>query len=237
MLKQIDFPNITIKMTIPTAISLMVLGGRKPSSEWLSSVSFYDDIWAVDRGLYYCTESGLIPDKLIGDGDSSDEDMWQDAKEKGVSIYKFNREKDYTDFQLSLNLFAEENYGKSLFLTGAMGGRFDHLWSVIISFLYFSKKYVPVGIADDREGIVFLKDNDALQIEFKEKPLALSLISFSERCDGVFVDGVKWPLTSETLNYSNPYSISNEVCENKTVNIKLEKGLLGVYWVRREFAQ
>ena len=234
MQKELILPNVKIELPCFGDVSLMLLGGRKPSVKWLSALVFYKELLAVDRGLDSCLACGRFPDKLIGDGDSADSMLWEEAVKSGVPIYKFQREKDATDFQLALDIFSRECTGKSLFLSGAFGGRFDHLWSVIISFLNRSNKYQPLGMADEKEGMIFLKDEAETTISFEKKPLAISLISFSNKCEGVSIDGVKWPLTNVLLEYANPYSISNEVFDSGTVSVKIKKGLLGVYWVQNE---
>ena len=232
MRNQLELPNMKIEISLMDEIDLMVLGGREPSIKWLNSLSFYDELWAVDRGLHPCLASGLLPHKIIGDKDSADINLWQRAVDSGAVEYKFPREKDATDFQLALDIFSKETAVKGLFLTGALGGRFDHLWSVILSFLYYSDKYRPVGLADENEGMIFLMNDDRAKITFRNKPLALSLISFSETCQGVFIDGVNWPLSDAVLEYRKPYSISNEVSENSSVEVKLAKGLLAIYWAQ-----
>lgn len=234
MQKELNLPNVRIELPYFGDISLMLLGGRKPSADWLTALNFYNELLAVDRGLDSCLACGRLPNKLIGDGDSANTVLWQEAIESGVPVYKFQREKDATDFQLALDIFIRESTNKSLFLSGAFGGRFDHLWSVVISFLNRSSKYQPLGMADEKEGMIFLKNESKAKIFFKKKPLAVSLISFSKQCEGVFIEGVKWPLSNMSLEYANPYSISNEVCDEGTISVKISKGLLALYWVQNE---
>ncbi|MEG1501917.1 MAG: thiamine diphosphokinase [Synergistaceae bacterium] len=230
-MKKISIQNVEIEFLCDVNVDLMVLGGRVPSCEWLRSIDFYNKIWAVDKGIDICSLANIKADFLIGDGDSADCKNWNDAKNYGAKVYSYPVEKDLTDFQLALDLYDSEQNELStdnkLFLTGAWGGRFDHLWSLFISAL--NSHRIPIGIADERETIIFLNGESSLHLAFDKKPLSFSLISFSQISTGITTDGLKWELENFNLEYKNPFSISNEVLE-RTVDVSLKSGQIGVYW-------
>lgn len=232
MLKELIIPDLLVRTNVEEEILLMVLGGRKQSVDWLNSISFNECIWAIDSGVDSCFAAGIIPEKLVGDADSADPIAWQWALDNGVSVSKYPRDKDLTDFQIALTLLSQETKleKRAVFLTGCFGGRFDHLWSTFISFLNFSEKYIPIGMADEREGIIFLNGEDSVQMFFNKKPQAISLIPLSKTCTGVSICGVRWPLNNVLLEYRNPYCISNSIEDGKDVVVSVEKGRLGVYW-------
>ena len=230
-MKKLILPGVSF--TVPSReIDLMVAGGRAPEASWLAGLDFYEKLWAVDRGADICIASGIHVDSLIGDCDSAKKENWCKLEEEGVEIFRFPSEKDMTDFQLALEIFSEKKEeGRELFISGAFGGRFDHLWSLFISAVS-DKGARPLCMADDREGILFLEGKAEAEFDFDKIPGAFSLISFSESCSGVCADGVKWKLENSELDFNNPYAISNEVVSSE-VKVSLEKGLLGVYWVWR----
>lgn len=232
-MKKIVLPDLIIEIECPDDITTMVLGGRKPSPEWLSSLDFLKNIWAVDSGIESCFDSDIVPDKLVGDGDSASPEAWQWAVDKGVDVSKYSMEKDRTDFQLALELFSEKagNEEKSLFLTGCFGGRFDHLWSTLISFLSGEKNVRPLGMADEIEGMILLNGPGRLDLNFSKPPGAISLISFTTVSRGVSVEGVRWPLENVVLEYKDPYSISNRLSGGKKAGVSVTEGTVGVYWV------
>lgn len=215
---------------------LMVLGGRAPSAAWLSSLSCFSKVWAVDKGIEVCRAAGLVPDMLIGDGDSASRESWRWAEEKNVPVHRFDSEKDLTDFQLALEICAREhkNQKKNIILTGAFGGRFDHLWSVVLSFLNSPVGCVPFCIADDREAMLFLQSEEHASVTFETAPKALSVIPFSPRCARVTFTGVRWPLDCAELKYSRPYSISNRLEGGRTAKLSCGEGTLGLYWIFNE---
>ena len=212
---------------------MMVLGGRKPSAKWLSSLDFPENIWAVDSGIESCFDSDIVPNKLVGDGDSASPEVWQWAVDNGVDVSRYGREKDQTDFQLALGLFSEKavNKEEAIFLTGCFGGRFDHLWSTLISFLTSGKNVRPLGMADEIEGMILLNGPGRLDLSFCKSPGAISLISFTAVSRGVSVKGVRWPLENVVLEYKNPYSISNRLAGGEKAGVSLAEGTVGVYWV------
>ncbi len=71
-MKTIVLPDLTIETECDLNITMMVLGGRKPAAEWMRSVDLHTAWnWAVDSGVDPCFEAGILPDKLVGDGDSA----------------------------------------------------------------------------------------------------------------------------------------------------------------------
>ena len=137
----------------------MVLGGRAPSPKFLASLARGCELWAVDRGVEACRAAGIAPAALVGDRDSGSAEGWRWAAERGAATREYQSDKDLTDFQLALEIFADErkNSEKNIILTGALGGRFDHLWSLTLSFLNMTRAGVPFGMMDDREGMIFVR--------------------------------------------------------------------------------
>lgn len=231
MKRELLIPNLKIETDAPNDICLMVLGGRAAAPEWLKSISFNTATWAVDKGLDCCFKAGIIPDRLIGDGDSASESSWQHAEELGIPISKFFRDKDFTDFQLALNIFSKSNKRENgVFITSCFGGRFDHLWSTIITFCASKGTYRPIGAADEREGLLFLEGEASAVLTFSKAPEAVSVIPFTEQCTGVSMDGVRWPLNKAVLEYAVPYSISNRLEASNIIKFDVESGTVGIYW-------
>ena len=232
-MKTIVLPDLTIETECDLEITVMVLGGRKPSAGWIRSLDFYKSLWAVDSGIDPCFEAGIMPDRLVGDGDSASPEAWQWAADNGVDVSKFNRDKDLTDFQIALDLLSGKGgeKKKALFITGGLAGRFDHLWATVISFLNCGKNIRPFGMADDIEGMIFLRGPEKLKIDFKRSPGAISLISFTGVSSGVSINGVRWPLEAVALKYGKPYSISNRLAGGRKAEVSVGEGTVGVYWV------
>lgn len=210
----------------------MVLGGRAPSPEFLASLARGCELWAVDRGVEACRAAGIAPAVLVGDRDSGSAEGWRWAAERGAKTREYDSDKDLTDFQLALEIFADEckNSKKNIILTGALGGRFDHLWSLTLSFLNMTRAGVPFGMADDREGMIFVRGGERYALAFARRPKALSLLAFSPVCSGVNLSGVHWPLSGAELRRDVPYAVSNRVEGEGRVEASCASGTLGLYW-------
>lgn len=227
----ISFPFFTIKFShaLPDETILMLLGGRSASPSWLYSLDFYQSCWAIDSGVESCRAAGIMPDRLIGDGDSASAESWNWAKDNGAEIHSYGSEKDLTDFQLALELLSNEAISapKGVFLSNSFGGRFDHLASVVCSFIGWSDKYIPIGMADEKEAL-FLLRGGAVEISFQRNPEAVSLIPFTDG-KGVSISGVRWPLENVFLERFRPYSVSNRPCGDWLIRASAAEGMIGLY--------
>lgn len=225
---KLALPQLTVSVPyeIPSAFPVLVSGGRGPESSWLQKAAGCHPLWAIDHGLDACTSAGLTPALLLGDGDSADPEAWLQAETAGIPSRRYPKAKDYTDTQLALQLLEEENQAFAL-VTGAFGGRLDHLYSLTVS-CAFTEEPLRCLLADEQEVLVYLRANEAVDLEFKTRPESLSLLPFTTRCLGVNGTGLHWPLKRATITQSLPSATSNWVKSDR-VNISIEHGVLGVH--------
>lgn len=218
--------------------TLFLLGGRQPDAEWLRSFVRMNlpDIWAVDSGVRSCRESRLHPSVVIGDMDSANPDDWAWARQVGAREHLHEPAKDLTDFQLALDLW---DASTMLVVSGCFGGRLDHLTSALSTFaagMKKKKKKRARCMIDEREGVFLLHSGEAAELEFVRSPLAISLLPITNRCRGVSIEGVAWPLDGVTLERCYPWAISNVLRGPQhadgagDVAVRCEEGTLAVYW-------
>jgi thiamine pyrophosphokinase len=213
--------------------TLFVLGGRAPDSPWLSDFAVRNSlsVYAVDSGVAVCRRAGLVPSVLVGDRDSSASDDWEWGLRRGAREVVYPADKDLTDFQLALGLIGESDCS-GLVLTGCFGGRFDHLFSIVGTFTASR----PLCMIDEREGLFLLEPDSEIRIVFKKRPMAVSLLSLSEECSGVHIDGVRWPLDGVTIGRASPWTVSNETLPGRggacaeDISVRCESGVMGFYW-------
>ena len=214
-------PNFSLQ--IPNC--LFVTGGRAPDIDWLVEVADGRKIFCVDRGIEICRACGLVPEILIGDFDSANQTSVEWARTKKIPVERYPVDKDLTDTQLALNR-ATEIFGEHVaILTGCFGGRVDHLYSTIFTCAAFERK---IFLADEREIIFFVSGGETVDVTFRQKPLALSLLPMTEICTGVTIKNVRWELDGATLTQSFPNAISNRV-ESDKISIGVERGNLAIY--------
>ena len=214
--------NISSSKWNITSELILIAGGRKPSADWFSTVKMNRRIFCVDHGVDFCKENDIVPEILIGDLDSATGDSIKWALDNSVKIERHPVDKDFTDTQLALNHINDNAFA---IITGAFGGRLDHLYSILFTCANSSIKNC---LCDEHETVLFVNAGESLSIEFKIKPIALSLMPMIEICQGVKIDGVHWSLNCAELRQSLPNAISNRI-ESNTVNISLKEGKLAVY--------
>ena len=208
----------------PEIRQVLVLGGRAPEPSWLQRIVFNRVVYAADRGAEACKAAGILPIQVLGDFDSINEDAkaWLDAH--SIELERYPADKDETDFQLCLSRVHGD-----LLVTGCWGGRFDHAFSNIFSALWGRKTGANVRVfADETEALFLLFDGESLELDFKTRPLAISLLPLGSRCNNVDIRGVKWELCGAELLQAYPCAVSN-VPENGRVFVNVGEGVLGVY--------
>lgn len=218
-------PQCEIFYPTPAQAILFVGGGRPPSVDWFKDVASGRKIFCIDKGIELCRACEVIPTFLIGDFDSANQSAVDWARTKKIPVEKYPVDKDFTDTQLALKR-AEEIFGEHVaILTGAFGGRFDHLYSTIFTCAAWNRKII---LADEREMIFYLRGGEDVTINFFKKPLAVSLLPMSETCEGVITKNLHWELDGATLTQSFPNAVSNRI-DNDKIFVKVERGTLAIY--------
>lgn len=232
MVHSLKLPQVELifKKPLPETTLLMTAGGRPPENKWFVRLSEGFPVWCIDSGIHICRRASIKPERIIGDGDSASPKAWAWGKSLAVPVEIYPEDKDYTDLQLAL-LRAKEIYGTTtVIISGVWGGRFDHAFSNIQSLAGFEVLGNKGVAADETEVLFFLSGHDKVRIKATIMPDIVSLISLSNRCLGVTIDGVRWPLQNAELKRNLPYAISNQpLADGQEVSVAVDDGLLGVY--------
>src|SRR5574344_3171415 len=195
---------------LPLPVGMVLAGGRKPAVNWLTRVGeSCKEVFAADKGLDYAKASGLKPLLVVGDGDSADRSLWEEAKATTI-VKEFPVAKDHTDLQLLLQELPPD---RLYIMSGVWGGRYDHLYSAVHSLAALVQKcQLPVLIADERELMVLLPAGKKCTFTPppEERPQAVSVLPLcGKTCCSL--SGVRWPLEHAVLTESDPYAVSNEL--------------------------
>ncbi len=222
----LTLPQLTARFDRPWAKTvLLVAGGRPPAVNWLRQAARGREIWCADRGIAVCRRAGVAPHWLLGDHDSAAPEDWRWAEEAGARTATFPADKDLTDTQLALQRIKAAHPTAFVLLTGALGGRFDHLFSALYS---LTGSGLTGCLADEKEAVFCLDGADSVTLRFTAKPLALSLLPLTPAAEGVTLTGVRWPLRDAALTQREPYAVSNRP-ESDTCRLELCRGRLGLY--------
>ncbi len=202
---------------------LLVAGGRRPNENFFKAVAQGRKIFAVDKGIEICRACNIFPEILIGDFDSAESAALDWAIENKIPIKRHPVEKDFTDTQLALELL-DKNI--SAIITGIFGGRFDHLFSNVLTCANFKSK---IFLADEQEIIFYVKGGESVEVKFFQQPYAVSLLPITETCAGVTTENLHWELSNAKLKQNFPNAISNRA-ESSEIKISVESGTLAIYF-------
>lgn len=176
-----------------------------------------DFIICADGGIDIAEKSAIFPNALLGDFDSAN---------TGIEKYpfiKFPKEKDDTDTMLCLKYGLELGY-KNFSIIGGIGGRFDHTISNLQTLAYAKEHGAEAVIYSHNTTCQMLFSGEKISIN-KKDGFYLSIFSYSEKCEGVNVNGTKYELSDGELYSSFPLGVSNEFKDEKA-HISIKKGKL-----------
>lgn len=208
-----------------------------------------DLVIAADAGLQYLEQSGITADLIIGDFDTLEN------APAGTNVITLSCEKDDTDMLAAVREGIKAGYTE-FHLYGGTGGRIDHTIANLQVLAYLSengwKGYLhcpqnsfvwPVdkelkkanyaeasGNAHGSESIITAVTNG--ELSFSQVPAGyISVFSYSEKSEGVCLQGLKYPLADATLSHTFPIGTSNEFIGEKS-RISVKNGTLMIVFPR-----
>lgn len=188
-----------------------------------------DWIVAANGGTRLAAHLGLVPDLLVGDGDSLSQELraWLDDHE--VPRLSFPRAKDATDLELAL-WHAAEHGASEILLLGATGGRIDHTIANLSLLAAAVRTGLRVEAIAGREHLYLIQDRLTLAGQVGD---VISLLPWGGDAAGVSTQGLRWPLLYATLSFGSTRGISNEMVATEAT-IVLDSGLLMVAHQREQ---
>lgn len=206
--------------------TLIISGGRIDKDFALSFLENkkYEKIIAVDGGLAFTQEIGLMPTDIVGDFDTVDEEILTAYEhQEGVSIRRFQPEKDDTDSEIAVKLALE--YGSTqIDILGASGTRLDHTIGNIrlLGLIHqASGKVCDRQLCDEPICAYIYDKNNRVRLVEKECVIRkteaygkyVSILPFTQRVEGITLRGFKYPLENHTMDIleAPTLGISNEI--------------------------
>lgn len=176
-------------------------------------------IICADGGANFAKKLGVIPDVILGDMDSINEETLRYYHD--VEIRRYPVCKDETDTELAINLAIEMGVAE-VTIFGALGTRFDHSLGNIYLLTRFLEFEIRGKIIDEKNCIFLIRGKEDLKLPVGT---VLSLLPLGEVSDGINIQGFKFPIVNGKMTLGNPYGISNVVILEKQT-ISVEKGIL-----------
>lgn len=183
-----------------------------------SVITPQDYIICTDGGYDIARRYDIVPDLLLGDFDSIRTDLPQN-----IPIRRFPPEKDDTDLELALKT-AVDLGASQVRIIGGIGGRLDHTVANLQLLSQYSESFDKLIMFDGKNQCFVAANTQKNNIIIPRKSNCyLSLFSLSDKCTGVTISGVKYPLRDHTLTRWGSLGVSNEFKEKNAV-LSVEDG-------------
>lgn len=186
----------------------------------------YDKVIAVDAGLLAARELKIMPDYIVGDFDTLDQEIALEYRQYPYIIWEVHQaEKNETDTELAVNRAAAVGC-TDLTILGAMGGRMDHMFGNL-HLLYSCLQRGIHACMVDRQNKIYMIDRDHTFDVQQVWGKYISFLPFSEHARGITLKGFRYPLENRDISLGCEVGlcISNELAE-KTGEICISDGVL-----------
>ena len=198
---------------------IVIAGGSIGTPAFYKPLVREDDlILCADSGYLNCEKMGLVPDLVIGDFDSCRRGV---VPEK-VPVVELPVEKDETDLHACINYVIDQG-AEEILLFGCRGSRLDHSLAAV-SLVYMGLlKGVTIRLIDEHNELFMFRGSVEIP---KREGYKLSLLPVTP-VEGIYAEGVYYPLNGQGMNWGNPYGVSNEFVA-ETAKIEAKSGVLMV---------
>lgn len=184
-------------------------------------IQHHDHIICADGGTRHALALGVKPNLIIGDLDSTNNDVLQTFRDQGVDIKLYPQDKDETDLELAINRAMESN-PEQIIIVAALGGRLDQTLANIALLTNPQLSTFSMKLDDGLEEIFLCRDQ--VHVHGRSGDI-VSLIPWQGEVTEVQTTNLKWALRKETLYPDKTRGISNEMI-GSTASISISSGLL-----------
>ncbi len=178
-----------------------------------------DLIIAADGGARHCLALGIIPNLVIGDFDSLDDEQIHQLEIAGAILIHYPVRKDFTDLELALQ-HAKTNGAQEVMVLAALGGRWDQTLANML--LTASERFAQahIRLLDDTQELHLLRAGQVFTLNGQPGD-TVSLIPLFGDAHGITTHNLEYPLKNETLLFGSTRGISNVLlAENATVSVQ-----------------
>ena len=209
---------------------IFVNGNLSDLSQAKKIITNEDCLIAVDGGVKYVLKLGLIPHIIIGDFDSISTSLQKKFEKAKIEWIKYPRKKDKTDFELAIDLVLEKKY-QEIIIFGILGDRIDHFMANIflLAKIQTENKSIKIKIVEGKKEIYILNKEIIINGQIGDE---VSIISVSEKLEGVVTDGLAYQLDNETLFFGSTRGISN-VMNKTSAKITVIDGVALITYLRK----
>lgn len=186
---------------------LIISGGNRVKKETLLENVEDRYIVVADGGIKNLVGTDIIPDEVLGDFDSIDEEGRSFIEKNDIKIEKYPSRKDFTDTELCLEVLLKKG-ADDIIILGATGTRLDHMFSSMFLLERLKKESVAGKFIDDYNEVSFIS-NETVEVK-KNNYKYLSIVPVSkEVC--LTLKGTEYEVENLKFNRFTTIAVSNEV--------------------------
>jgi thiamine pyrophosphokinase len=197
-------------------------GNLDPSPEIDALLKKADLIIAADGGANHCAQLGINPDILLGDLDSIHPKILESYKSEGIVINRHPKRKDATDLELALDLAVEKG-SRSVWLVGALGGRWDMSLANIMLAAGDKYKHLKTSMLGRDCSMQIL--HPATHTIIGKPGQKVSILPLKGDAHGVTLTGFEYPLRDHTIPFGSSIGVSN-IMEKDQGTVQFTQGIL-----------
>lgn len=199
----------------------LALNGQLEDYDYIREVmdyNTYELIIAVDGGANHLYRLGIMPNYILGDLDSIDDDIRSYYEASDVVFKKFPTKKDETDAELAVWMVEEEGL-LGIDIYAALGGRIDHELANIQLLYYILDRGMYPRIISEREEIYILR-NEEMNLKGSIGDI-VSIIPVKGDARGITLANMEYSVEELDLKYSVTRGISNVMlAEDAYINVR-----------------
>jgi len=178
---------------------------------------------AADGGAHHCIKLGIMPQIVIGDFDSLNQDELHLLEKSGAELIRYPTDKDQTDLELALD-YAAEKGATEITLLGLLGGRWDMSFANVLLLSSPRYNHINFHIIDGNSEMYILRSGGTLELNGNPGD-TVSVIPLSNLTSGITYSELEWSLESASLDFGSPRGVSNQM-SSEVAHIKLDSGVL-----------
>jgi thiamine pyrophosphokinase len=168
-----------------------------------------DLIIGADGGSRHLADLDIVPDIVVGDFDSTSEEVLRLHAGAGARIIRHPRRKDRTDLELAIDLAARKG-AREILIAAGMGGRWDQSLASLLLPAAAARRNLHVRLVDGVSAAEWVRGGATLLVRGKVGDTA-SLIALGGDAVDVSSAGLEYELDHDTLVYGSTRGISNVI--------------------------
>ncbi|SIT67584.1 thiamine diphosphokinase [Edaphobacillus lindanitolerans] len=208
-----------------TSEAVVVAGGPGSVIPPLGRLSGPDTVFiGADRGALRLVRQGIRPAAAVGDFDSVNKEELDEIRSGSDRLIRVPVEKNETDTELAL-LEAVAGSPRTVTLTGVTGGRLDHAESAMHAVFRMQRAHpgIRFRILDRYNELSFLHPGETKITKSDQFPY-VSFFAFSEKVEGVVLDGFRYELQDGLILPGTTLYTSNEAI-SEVCTISFQTGI------------